>query len=533
MKAEPTIIADCFIVSLDRHDDERGFFVELFRDLGRQPWAGPWLQANCSRSGKNVVRGLHVAPYAKLVTCVSGRAYDVVVDLRPSSPSYRKWTAVELSPANARQVYIPASCGHGFMSLEEDTTLVYLQAGLYDASRDRTVHWRDSSLGIEWPAADRHILSAKDDQAPRLEPVSPGGARLAISVESICNGMARGRLMPPTGIRSMRQRWLQTAGGAGADPTVFTKWMVANGHVTEYQAAVLLGRRQEPLLLGPYTIQSRMVQGPMAGVYKAAHTQGQVVALKLLPPSRAADPETLARFRREARLAVRLQHPNVVRAFQVGEENGLHYLVMEYLEGETLKDVLQRRGRLPAAEAIRLIYQALLGLQHIHEKDMVHRDLEPGNLMLIPADPGASDETTLGCSVKILDIGLGRALFDAGAGEAGEQVFVTVRGDSIGTPNYRSPEQARDAHAADIRSDLYSLGCVFYHALVGDPPFLDKNLVRLLLRHASEPPSPLQAFRIQAPEGLQKVLDGLLAKDPALRYPTPERAAHDLRAFLR
>ena len=171
MKVEPTGIAGCLIVSLDRHDDERGFLFELFREPGPgSPSAprGPWLQVNCSLSHKNVVRGVHVAPYAKLVTCVAGRAFDVAVDLRPASPSFSKWSAVELSPDNARQLYIPASCGHAFMALEDDTTMVYLQDGLYSPVSDRTVHWRDPTLAIAWPAADRYVLSAKDENAAGL-----------------------------------------------------------------------------------------------------------------------------------------------------------------------------------------------------------------------------------------------------------------------------------------------------------------------------------------------------------------------------
>ena len=114
------------------------------------------------------------------------------------------------------------------------------------------------------------------------------------------------------------------------------------------------------------------------------HQLGQVVAIKVLPPSRSKDPQTLGRFQRETRLAVRLKHPNVVRSFQVGQHKGLHYLVMEYLEGQTLDTVLQRRKKLPVNEAVRLVHQCLLGLQHIHEQGLVHRDLKPANLMLTP-----------------------------------------------------------------------------------------------------------------------------------------------------
>jgi serine/threonine protein kinase len=352
------------------------------------------------------------------------------------------------------------------------------------------------------------------------------------SVESICNAMARNRLLSAEDIRSLRQRWLREAGPAGADVSLFGKWLVTNQRVTDYQAAVLLGRRQDPLRLGEYKIVSRVVNGRMAGVYKAVHTQGQTVAIKILPPARAADPKLLARFQRETRLAVKLQHPNVVRTFQTGADNGMLYLVMEYLEGSTLAEVLHLRGRLPTTEAIRLVYQALGGLQHIFEVGLVHRDLEPDNLMLAVSGSPDLAESTLRRTLKILDIGLGRALFDEGAPGLAGPVDITTEGDVLGMPEYRSPEQALDPHKADIRSDIYSLGCILYHALVGDPPFIDKNLVNLMLKHATQAPSPLSSFNLNAPPALQGVLDRMLAKDPALRYPTPSLAARDLYPFL-
>src|SRR5262249_33292544 len=146
-------------------------------------------------------------------------------------------------------------------------------------------------------------------------------------------------------------------------------------------------------------ILDRLGKGRMAGVYKARHELGQVVAIKVLPPSKARDPQFLARFQREARLASRLNHPNIVRVFQGGrapEGSGdLHYFVMEYIEGDTLDEVLRRRGKLPPTEGVRLVYLALLGLQHIHERGLVHRDLKPANLMLTPAPEPGPTETTL------------------------------------------------------------------------------------------------------------------------------------------
>jgi serine/threonine protein kinase len=350
-------------------------------------------------------------------------------------------------------------------------------------------------------------------------------------VEKICNELNRNGMLPPADIRNLRQRWLREAGPSAGDPVLFGKWLAHHGHVTDYQAEILLRRREDPLVLGPYRVRGRIGRGRMAGVYEAIHLLGQAVAIKVLPPARAADPTVLACFRREARLAMRLHHPNVIRTFQAGEHHGIHFLVMELLPGETLKDVLLRRGRLPSAEAIRLLYQAFLGLQHVHEQGLVHRDLEPANLMLLPDGVDRGD-TTLNCTVKILDIGLGRAVFDEGAPGVGP-INLTATGDQLGTPLYCAPEQTKDPRQADIRSDIYSLGCVLYHVLAGQPPFEDKGPVRLMLSHASEPPPRLTSLNLGVPAGLQAVLDKMLAKDPVFRFPIPEQAAEALGQFLR
>jgi len=353
---------------------------------------------------------------------------------------------------------------------------------------------------------------------------------MQLSVQSLCNRLSRDRLLPVDDIRTLYQRWTREAGAAVNDLSSFAKWLVSRKYVTDYQASILTGRRNERLWIGPFKILTRVGQGRFAGVYKAVHPNGQTVAIKALPAAKAQDANMLARFQRESRLALRLQHPNIVRAFQAGADGDLHFLVMEHLEGETLKDVLLRRSRLPVAEAVRLLYQALQGLQHLHEEGIVHRDLEPGNLMLVPDVAGSSAETTLQHTVKILDVGLGRALFDEGT--PGVADAVTGAADQIGTVAYRAPEQTRNAHSADIRADLYSLGCVLFHCLVGDPPFHDRNPVQVVIRHASEKPLPLRGHGLTVPDGLQDLLDALLAKDPALRPATPEQAARELRRFL-
>jgi serine/threonine protein kinase len=352
-------------------------------------------------------------------------------------------------------------------------------------------------------------------------------------VENLCGFLIRSKLMSPEEVQAMRQRWQVEAKEVATQVPAFLKWLVGKNYVTEYQAALLSRGHVDDFYLGIYKILERIGRGRMAGVYKAAHPSGQIVAIKVLPPSRAKNAQTLARFQREARLAVKLKHPHVVRAYQVGESKGVHHLVMEYLEGETLEEVLHRRKRLPPAEAVRLVHQALLGLQHIHEMGMVHRDLKPANLMLVPTPARGESDTTFQANIKILDIGLAREFFDENSpADPIAQMELTGEGVLLGTPDYLAPEQARDPRAIDIRADIYSLGCTLYHLLTGQPPFPDKNILNLIIRHATETPKPLEQFNASIPEGLSQIVNWMMAKQPSQRYPTPARAAQALDAFL-
>jgi serine/threonine protein kinase len=352
------------------------------------------------------------------------------------------------------------------------------------------------------------------------------------SIESVCDLLVRTRLLTAEEVKAVRQRWRTEGGAAVADAAQFGQWLVANQYLTAYQVDRILRGQTDHYFFNQYKLLDRIGQGRMAGVYKAVHPLGQVVAIKVLPPSRAKDPQAFGRFQREARLALRLKHPNIVRTFQTGEADKLHYLAMEYLEGETLEEVLKWRKKLPPATAVRLLYQALEGLQHLHEQGMVHRDLKPANLMLVPAPGTGEADPTLNATVKILDIGVGRALFDEGEPGTPVQQDLTNEGDLLGAPDYMAPEQAKDPHGADVRSDIYSLGCVLYHMLTGQTPFPDVNPVQKIIKHASVPPKPLKSLDPTLPDGLQPILDRMLAKDPAQRYPTPAQAAKALQSFL-
>jgi serine/threonine protein kinase len=348
------------------------------------------------------------------------------------------------------------------------------------------------------------------------------------TVENVCGLLIGSKLLAPEEVKTIYQRWQSEAGDAATDLTQFTRWLVVNQYVTEYQAALVAKGHSDGFFIHQYKILERLGKGRMAGVYKAVHQLGQVVAIKVLPPSRGKDPQMLARFQREAKLAIRLKHPNVVRSFQVGKFRGLHYFVMEYLEGETLEAVLTRRKKLMPPEAVRLAHQLLHGIEHVHEQGLVHRDVKPANLMLTPLPPKNETDTTLHATLKLLDIGLGRALGDPSRSGEG----LTSMSDLLGTPDYLAPEQARDPRSIDIRADIYSAGCVLYHMLAGQPPFPDTNVLSQMVRHASEPPKPLREFVAGMSEGLQQVVSMMLAKDPNQRFPTPERAARALQAYV-
>jgi serine/threonine protein kinase len=266
-----------------------------------------------------------------------------------------------------------------------------------------------------------------------------------------------------------------------------------------------------------YRILEQIGAGGMGTVYKAEHrVMERVVALKVISPALTAVPGAVERFHREVKAAARLSHPNIVTAYDAEQAGDCHFLVMEFVTGTNLATVVRQRGPLPVGLACGYIRQVALGLQHAFEQGMVHRDIKPHNLML-----------TSGGRVKILDFGLARF-----ASETTPALALTQASQIMGTPDYMAPEQATDARSADIRADLYSLGCSLYHLVAGRPPFADLPVIHKLMAHLECAPEPITAFEPSVPPGLVAVLDRLLAKDPARRYQTPAEVARALGPFV-
>jgi len=307
--------------------------------------------------------------------------------------------------------------------------------------------------------------------------------------------------------------------------------LVGRGFLTDFQAEQLLAGQTDSLILGQYRLLGRLGVGGMGHVYKAEHVvMKRVVALKVIAAHLVTDASAVARFHHEVELAARLSHPNIITAHDAAEANGLHFLVMEYVEGIDLAGLLKENGPLPLVEACEYIRQAALGLQHAHAHGLVHCDIKPANLLLrrgMTSAPGVFAEPL----VKILDFGLARL-----AGSPSKSVAILSGcGDSpdfAGTPDYTAPEQAWDCLAADIRSDLYGLGCTLYHLLTGQPPFPGGTWSEKVFHHHFDPAPPVTGLRPEVPQAIACVVHRLLAKSPGERYQEPIEVAEALYAWL-
>jgi serine/threonine protein kinase len=303
------------------------------------------------------------------------------------------------------------------------------------------------------------------------------------------------------------------------DPLALARELLRRGWLTPYQINQLFRDRAADLLLGHYILLERLGEGGMGQVFKAREIRlGRLVALKVLRKERISKPEIVDRFYQEIQTAACLSHPNIVHAYDAEQIGDTHVFAMEYVDGIDLSRLVKKFGPLPPAQACEAIRQAALGLQHLHEHGVIHRDIKPANLM----------QSRSQGIIKILDMGLARLREEETAEAKGDRL--TRLGVVMGTLDFISPEQALDSRRADIRSDLYSLGCTFYFLLTGQTPFPVEEPMAKLIAHSCEKAIPIEQLCPQAPPSVCTIVNKLMAKRPDERYQTPAELILDLAA---
>jgi serine/threonine protein kinase len=300
---------------------------------------------------------------------------------------------------------------------------------------------------------------------------------------------------------------LREAGTLPSDPAKLAAILVSDGLLTNFQSEQLLQGKWRRFFIGKYKVLERLNSGGMGSVFLCEHKfMRRRVAVKVLPIGKAADPSSLERFYREARAVAAVDHPNIVHAYDIDQDENLHFLVMEYVDGPSLQDIVRRSGPLPVERACHYISQAALALDHASKTaGLVHRDIKPGNIVV--------DRTGV---VKVVDMGLARFFND-------EEDMLTRKYDEnvLGTADYLAPEQADDSHTVDIRADIYSLGGTFYFLLTGKTPFGEGSVPQKLMWHRTRQPKPVSSYRHDVPAAVQAVIDKMMAKEPGQRHQQP------------
>ncbi|MBC8116619.1 MAG: serine/threonine protein kinase [Candidatus Saccharimonas sp.] len=344
---------------------------------------------------------------------------------------------------------------------------------------------------------------------------------LKLTAASFLAGVKQSGLIEPDRVDSLLSELLD--GGIDCNDSVaIATAFVDRQALTEWQSEKLLQGRHKGFLLGRYRLLSLLGAGEMSAVYLAEHIMMERrCAIKVLPANKVQDTSYLGRFHREARAVAAMNHLNIVRAYDVDKqtESGteIHFLVMEYVEGRNLEQIVKDRGPLDYVTAVDTIRQAADGLGHAHQLGMVHRDVKPGNLLI--------DNQGI---VKLLDLGLARFF------KSDDEESLTIKHDEkvLGTADYLAPEQAIDSHQVDARADIYSLGCTLYFALTGHPPFTDGTLVQRLLAHQTKTPQSVSYERPDVDASLLAILGKMMAKKTVDRYQSALEVSEALSRWL-
>lgn len=330
--------------------------------------------------------------------------------------------------------------------------------------------------------------------------------------------ISKSKLVNPSALeRAVEELRASHEGQLPVDLDTLQKYFVEKGLLTTWHCEKLRNGKYKGFFLSKYRLLKHLGTGGMSSVYLAEHIlMNRKVAIKVLPRRRVNDASYLARFHLEAQAAAHLDHPNIVRAFDVDNEDNTHYIVMEYVPGADLQQIVRESGPVPFEAAADYIAQAADGLQHAHDKGVVHRDIKPANLLR--DDRGV---------VKILDMGLARITQD-------DNTSLTIAHEEnvLGTADYLAPEQAVNSHKVDHRADIYSLGCSLYYLLTGHPPFPEGSLAQRIAKHQSVMPEPVKKSRPNCPPSLQHICEKMLAKLPDDRFNDAAEVANELRMWM-
>jgi serine/threonine protein kinase len=325
------------------------------------------------------------------------------------------------------------------------------------------------------------------------------------TVDEFLDYVQKSGVADPAKLTSYVQK-LRDANSLPAVPSKLAGLLVRDAVLTYFQAEQLLQGKWKRFSIGKYKVLERLGTGGMGQVFLCEHKlMRRRVAVKILPTAKAAEQSSLKRFYREARAIAALDHPNIVRAYDVDQDENLHFLVMEFVDGTNLQDLVKKFGPLDLLRACHYMYGSAVGLQYAFEMGILHRDIKPANILV--------DRTGV---VKILDMGLARFFND-------EDDHLTKKYDEnvLGTADYLSPEQAVDSHAVDIRADIYSLGGTFYFLLTGLPPFPEGSVAQKLLWHQTREPKTVRDHRPDVPAEVAAIVTKMMAKEPNDRYTTP------------
>jgi eukaryotic-like serine/threonine-protein kinase len=309
------------------------------------------------------------------------------------------------------------------------------------------------------------------------------------------------------------------AGPLPADTRKLAGAMVKDGLLTYFQAEQFMLGKWRGFTIGKYKLLERIGFGGMGQVFLCEHMyMRRRVAIKVLPPAKAEEPAALGRFYREARAAAALDHPNIVRTHDIDQDGNLHFLVMEYVDGSSLLEIIRKTGPMAIDRAAHYIWQSVQGLDHAFRVGVIHRDIKPGNILV--------DRTGV---AKILDMGLARFYHT-------DDDMLTKKYDEksvLGTADYVAPEQTINSHDVDVRADIYSLGATFYFLLAGHPPFPEGTVSQKLIAHQTKQPVPIDRLRPEIPPELTAIIRRMMAKSVTERYQTPAQVYDALKPFVR